>query len=321
MTRFLIALILTALPMMALGQAIPTVWHSEFPRADFSNTLIDLSEIQSGGPPRDGIPALSDPHMIDSAGETRLSPREPVLVLALPGTQARAYPLRYLTWHEIVNDVVDGLPVAVTYCPLCNTGMVFDRRHEGRTLSFGVSGLLRFSDMIMFDRETESWWQQALGQAVVGHLAGAQLRQLPAWMSGWDEYRAEFPQGLVMDEPRSSRPYGSNPYVGYDVSSRPFLYRGENPPHDIHPLARVIRVENRAWPLERVRSQGVVTEVGVTLTWVEGQASALEASEIGAGREVGSVRVIDESGADIVHDMPFAFAFHAFHPDGEWMIE
>jgi hypothetical protein len=222
-------------------------------------------------------------------------------------------------WHEIVNDVVDGIPIAVTFCPLCNTGMVFDARVDGRRLTFGVSGLLRHSDMIMYDHQTESWWQQAVGEGIAGALSGRQLDQLPAWMESWAAFRAAHPDGLVLDEPDWRRAYGSNPYRGYDTT-RPFLYTGENPPHGIDPLERVVRVGDRAWPLTRLRSEARIAEADVVLTWTEGQASALDTGEIAAGREVGNVRVRDAGGRDVVHDIPFAFAFHAFHPDGIWML-
>jgi len=318
--RILMTVLLVLMPLMAVSQTIPRDWQREFPIGDFTRAIIDISEIRSGGPPRDGIPALQDPLMVVQSQEDALDPREPVLVLALPGRTARAYPLRYLTWHEIVNDRVGEMPVAITFCPLCNTAMVFDRRLNGQELTFGVSGRLRNSDMIMYDAETESWWQQALGQAVVGTLAGAHLDQLVSWTLSWAEFRSEYPQGQVMIEPAGSRPYGTNPYVGYDTMNRPFLYNGENPPHDISPLARVVRVGDRAWPLERIRAAGSLTEDGVTISWVEGQASALDTRQISDGREVGSVRVVDADGAPLVHDMPFAFAFHAFHPEGRWMI-
>lgn len=303
----------------AVGQTVPPDWAREFPRADFTRLTVDPAEILSGGPPRDGIPALTDPAMIPAAGETRLDPREPVLVL--PGAPATAWPVRYLTWHEIVNATVAGVPVAVTYCPLCNTGMVFDRRHGGQVLEFGVTGRLRHSDMIMYDRQTESWWQQATAEGVAGRFAGDRLRQLPAWMDSWAGFRAEFPDGLVMDQPDWRRAYGSNPYVGYDGAPRPFLYQGQDPPHGIHPLARVVRVGDWAWPLERLRAAGRIAEAGLVLTWVPGQASALDAARLGQGREVGSVRVRDGQGRDVVHDIPFAFAFHAFHPRGRWMLD
>ncbi|MBT6525269.1 MAG: DUF3179 domain-containing protein [Marinovum sp.] len=295
-------------------------FEPDWPNTDFSRSTIDLSEVMSGGPPKDGIPALSNPVFIPSTNETRLAGREPVITYAPEGATARAYPVRYLMWHEIVNDTVAGSPIAVTFCPLCNTGIVFSRRLNGQTLSFGVSGLLRNSDMVMYDRESESWWQQALGLGIVGRHSGQELTQLTAWMESWDSFRTAHPEGLVMDEPDWQRDYGQNPYVSYDSSIQPFLYSGESPPHGIAPLARVVRVGNRAWPLERVRKLGSLTEAGVTISWVQGQASALDAADLGAGAEVGNIRVRDGAEHDVVHDIPFAFAFHAFFPDGQWML-
>ena len=305
-----------AMPAMA----DPDRWRHAWPNTDFSRTSVAFSEIMSGGPPRDGIPALTDPGFISAAEETRLDPTEPVIAVELGNATPRAYPLRYLTWHEIVNDEVAGTPIAVTFCPLCNSAITFDRRVGGAVLNFGVSGLLRNSDMVMFDRETESWWQQAIGQGIVGHHMGTELDILPTWMESWQAFRARNPQGLVMDEPGHRRPYGSNPYVGYDSAPRPFLYSGEMPPHGISPLLRVVRVGDRAWPLTRLAEAGEITEEGVTLTWAEGQASALDTDRIGAGRDVGNIRVRDGQGADLAHDVMFAFAFHAFWPEGEWML-
>ena len=147
-----------------------------------------------------------------------------------------------------------------------------------------------------------------------------ELTQLPAWMESFAQFKARNPEGLVMDQPRMGGGYGRNPYVNYDSSTRPFLYNGEMPPHDIPALARVVRVGDRAWPFERLRAEGEVAEAGVTLTWIEGQASALDSAQIGEGREVGTVRVRDASGADLPHDVMFAFAYHAFFPEGEWML-
>ena len=310
-----------ALSVATAVLADPSRWRAEWPDTDFSVTSIeDWSEIRSGGPPKDGIPALSDPTFLAVSEETRLSDREPVITVEVEGTVPRAYPIRYLTWHEIVNDEVAGIPVAVTFCPLCNSGLTFERRMNGRVLTFGVSGKLRNSDMIMYDRETESWWQQAIGEGIVGEMTGEELEQLPTWMEGWAEFRARNPEGLVMDEPDFNRPYGRNPYVNYDSSRQPFLYDGAPPPHGIPALARVVRVEDRAWTYERVRDAGRITEAGVTISWTEGQASALDSAAIGEGREVGTVRVRDGQGRDVPHDVMFAFAFHAFFPDGDWML-
>jgi len=320
----MLARIFAAAAALSVATAVladPSRWRAEWPDTDFSVTSIeDWSEIRSGGPPKDGIPALSDPTFLAVSEETRLSDREPVITVEVEGAVPRAYPIRYLTWHEIVNDEVAGIPVAVTFCPLCNSGLTFERRMNGRVLTFGVSGKLRNSDMIMYDRETESWWQQAIGEGIVGEMTGEELEQLPTWMEGWAEFRARNPDGLVMDEPDFNRPYGRNPYVNYDSSRQPFLYDGAPPPHGIPALARVVRVEDRAWTYERVRDAGRITEAGVTISWTEGQASALDSAAIGEGREVGTVRVRDGQGRDVPHDVMFAFAFHAFFPDGDWML-
>ena len=306
---------------VATASADPSFWKFEWPNTNFDITTIDnWVEILSGGPPKDGIPALHEVSFIPVDSETRLEDMEPVITVEIDGAEPRTYPIRYLTWHEIANDTVAGIPIAVTFCPLCNSGITFDRRVDGQVLSFGVSGKLRNSDMVMYDRETESWWQQAIGTGIVGEMTGVELTQLPTWMESWSEFKTRNPDGLVMDEPPWPRQYGRNPYVGYDSSRRPFLYNGEMPPHDIPALARVVRVEDKAWTFERLRDEEVITEDGITLSWRAGQASALDKSTIGAGRDVGTVRVRDAEGNDLPHDVMFAFAFHAFFPDGEWKL-
>ena len=300
--------------------ANPDFWRYEWPKTDFGITSVgSWAEIMSGGPPRDGIPALSDPQLIRAEDETKIGEREPVITVEIEGEIPRTYPLRYLTWHEIVNDQAGGVPFAVTYCPLCNSVPVFDRRVDGKILTFGVTGKLRDSNLIMYDRETESWWQQAVGRGIVGTYTGAKLTQLPSWQESWAEFKARNPDGLVMAEPAFARTYGRNPYVSYDSSSRPFLYNGEMPPYGIEPLARVVRVENRAWLVSRLADAGEITEAGYTISWASGQASALDSAQIGSGRDVGTIRV-RRNGKDMPHDMMFAFAFHAFFPDGQWML-
>ena len=319
LSRLFLAAALSA--VVSTASANPRFWQHEWPDTDFTRTTIEnWGEIMSGGPPKDGIPALDDPQFISVADEARIEEREAVITVEIDGETPRAYPIRYLTWHEIVNDEIGGVPVAVTFCPLCNSGITFDRRVEGRVLSFGVSGKLRNSDMVMYDRQTESWWQQAIGTGIVGEMTGVELTQMPTWMESWAEFSTRNPDGLVMDQPRWRRQYGRNPYVGYDSSRRPFLYSGELPPHGIPALMRVVRVGERAWTLERLRKEGEITEGGVTLSWTSGQASALDNYAIGGGKDVGTVRVRNGSGDDLPHDVMFAFAFHAFFPDGEWML-
>lgn len=312
-----LALVLIAPPLAAN----PDFWKHEWPRTNFAKTSVsNWVQIMSGGPGKDGIPALDSVTFLDVGAETRIEGPEPVIAVEIEG-DARAYPLRYLTWHEIANDTVGGVPVAVTFCPLCNSAIVFDRRVGSDVLSFGVTGKLRNSDMVMYDRETQSWWQQALGEAIVGDLTGTDLTVIPTWMESWDDFRARNPQGLVMEEPDYPRRYGRNPYVGYDSSSRPFLYNGDPPPHGIPALARVVKVGTRAWPLTRLAEEGEIREAGLTLSWSAGQASALDTAQIGQGRDVGSVRVRDGQGRDVAHDVMFAFAFHAFWPEGTWMLK
>lgn len=312
---------LALLLFAAVALANPAQWRAEWPRTDFSRSTVEFADILSGGPPKDGIPALDGVQMIPVSRERKLDRREPVMVLELPGEVPRAWPIRYLTWHEIVNDSVGGVPVAVTFCPLCNAGIIFDRRVGGQVLSFGVTGKLRASDMIMYDRQSESWWQQATGEGIVGAMTGRKLTQMAGWMEDWGGFRDRNPEGLVMAEPDWPRSYGQNPYVGYDSLARPFLYDGAPPPHGIEPLARVVRVGERAWPLERIAKAGEMTEAGVRISWSAGQASALDAGRIARGRDVGTIRVRDAAtGRDLPHDVIFAFAFHAFHPKGRWML-
>ncbi len=314
---------LVAVAIIGLAATVASAdprWQREFPKTDFETTTVPIDEIVNVIP-RDNIPAIDDPAMIPVGEKDGIGGREPVITVKIDGALPRAYPVRYLTWHEIANDEAGGVPFAVTFCPLCNSGPVFDRRLDGEVLSFGVSGKLRHSDMVMYDRETESWWQQAIGTGIVGVHAGAKLTQLPAWMESWDEFRTRNPEGLVMAEPDWPRSYGQNPYVGYD-SGRPWnrFYSGEMPPHGINPMMRVVRVGEQAWPFDRLQAEGAVSENGVTITWTAGQASALDGAVIARSKDVGTVRVRDASGKDLPHDVMFAFAYHAFFPEGEWML-
>ncbi|MEM6385642.1 MAG: DUF3179 domain-containing protein [Pseudomonadota bacterium] len=306
---------------VGFAHADPSFWKFEWPNTDFETTTIgNWVEIMSGGPPKDGIPAIDEPRFIPVSDEAGLQGAEAVVAVELKGERPRAYPVRYLMWHEIVNDQIGATPVSVTYCPLCNSFMVFDTRVGDRVLTFGVSGKLRNSDMVMYDRQTESWWQQAIGAGIVGEMTGTELTLLPTWMESWQEFSVRNPDGLVMAQPEFPRRYGANPYLGYDTSSRPFLYNGEMPPHDIPPLMRVIRVGDKAWTMARLREAGELTEAGVTISWAAGKASSLDQQNVAEGRDVGSIRVRDSAGNDVPHDVLFAFAFHAFWPDGTWML-
>lgn len=303
----------------AFAQSQPLSW--QWPDTDFTIKSVDLNEIRSGGPGRDGIPALDNPDFVPVSQEVRIGDREPVMTLELQGETPRAYPIRYLMWHEIANDVVGGIPVTVTFCPLCNSGVIFDGRLDDQVFTFGVSGNLRNSDMVMYDRQTESWWQQFTGEAIVGAMTGKTLERLPGWMESWADFKSRNPDGMVMDQPDFPRDYGENPYTGYDSAARPFLYSGEEPPHGIPALSRVVVVGDKAWPLSRFHDVAQITEEGLRISWSSGTASALDGRDIAGGRDVGSIRVQDAvTGKDVPHDVAFAFAFHAFFPDGSWML-
>ena len=271
-------------------------------RTDFSKHTVPLSEIQSGGPPRDGIPPIDRPSFVEpSAASAWLADNEPVVVYEENG-DARAYPLQILIWHEIVNDTVGGRPVTVTFCPLCNTAIAFDRRLDGVTYDVGTTGNLRRSDLVMWDRQTESWWQQISGEAIVGELAGARLTPVPAAIQSFVAFRAAFPTGRVLSrETGFRRDYGRNPYVGYDdVASSPFLYSG---PADgrLPPMARVVTValngEAAAYPFSHLEQRGVVQDtVGgtpIVILFQKGTASALDAGRIAGSRDIGAAGVFE----------------------------
>ncbi len=305
-------------PLIGTAAANPSWWKLEWSRTDFSRSSVEFSEIMSGGPPKDGIPPIDDPKFKPVSEVTDLGDDEPVIGLVINGDK-RGYPLRILMWHEIVNDVVGGVPVAVTFCPLCNAAVVFDRRVDGRILEFGTTGKLRNSDLVMYDRETESWWQQFLGEAIVGAMTGKRLEFLPARIESYARFRDRAPDGKVLVPSFfSMRRYGKNPYEGYDSLSQPFLYRGELP-DGIAPLARVVTVGKEAWALSLVRERKRITTGDVVITWEPGQASALDTEIIAEGFDVGNVVVQRPKASgeleDIVYGVDFAFAFHAFYPD------
>jgi len=162
---------------------------------DFSFHTVPFDSILSGGPPRDGIPPIDNPTFVEiKDADEWLETLEPVVSFELNG-DARAYPLQILMWHEIVNDTVGGAPVSVTFCPLCNSAIVFDRNINDLVLTFGTSGMLRNSDLIMWDRQTETWWQQLTGEGIIGQLAGHKLTFIPAQIISWEDFKAANPKG------------------------------------------------------------------------------------------------------------------------------
>ena len=284
---------------------------------DFTKTSIDLGDVMSGGPPKDGIPAIDDPRFQYISKIDNIADTEPVVGLAMNG-EWKAYPLRILMWHEITNDEIGGVPVSVTFCPLCNAVVVFDRRVGDLVLDFGTTGRLRNSDLLMYDRQTESWWQQFTGEALIGELLGTELSVLPARLESFAQFKERAPEDALVQIPlnRDKRNYGANPYQGYDSSARPFLYRGETP-DGIKPLERVVSLQGKeeAWSMALLRAKGTVSASdGTVLSWIPGQNSALDTYKIADGKDVGTV-IAQKAGEDVPYFVDFAFAFHAFRPD------
>ncbi len=269
-------------------------------RTDFSISSLPFDQIIGGGPPKDGIPAIDAP-VFESIEAARgwVDAQAPVIALEVNG-EAKAYPMAIVTWHEIVNDTLGGVPVVVTFCPLCNTALVFERTVDGVVHDFGTTGNLYFSNLVMYDRQSETWWQQATGFGVVGEQMGARLVFLPSQIIALDEFEATYPDGDVLSrETGHRRPYGRNPYPGYDRADEPpFLFFGT--------------ADGRIAPKERVATAGEgdqaiafaypeLSEVGVATAtidgepivvfWAAGTRSALGDESINDGDDVGTTGV------------------------------
>lgn len=267
-------------------------------KTDFSKHSVPFDEILSGGPPKDGIPAIDDPKFVP-VGEADgwLGDREPIVVVEYEG-EVRGYPWQILIWHEIVNDEIGGLPLSVTYCPLCNTAIAFDRRVGDLLLDFGTTGKLRHSDLVMYDRQTETWWQQATGEAIIGELTGTTLTFLSAPTVSWADFKKEYPEAEVLSRDTGfSRSYGLSPYGGYDTG-RPFLFRGDADKR-LPTMARVVVVRSGdaavVFPMETLGEEKVINhrvgEKEVALFYRAGTASAVDAGRINDGRDVGAAAV------------------------------
>jgi hypothetical protein len=341
-------------------------WASANWKTNFARHSVPFDEIMSGGVGRDGIPSIDAPEFISNTeAQEWLADNEPVIALELDG-DARAYPLQILTWHEIVNDTVGNVPVAVTFCPLCNSAIVFDRRVAGEVYEFGVSGLLRNSDLVMYDRTSESLWQQFTGEAIIGDLTGTQLTFLPSSLISFADFQAAYPEGQVLSQDTGfNRRYGVNPYTNYDANGgTPFLFDGEIDER-LPAMERVVAVTltdadgttvDIAYPLSSLAEAGVIndTEHNLVVFHLPGTSSALGATQIAEGADVGATGVFDprlddqtltfrREGATIVdeqtgstwnilgeaisgelagqqltpiiHGNHFWFAWAAFHPD------
>jgi len=292
-----------ALPQVAAGAREPVPSALREPDAPgLPEPTVDLIDVIDGGQPPDGIPALDEPRFQRTADVRWVDDAEQVLVVEVGG-EARAYPIQVLTHHEIVNDTIAGVPVAVTYCPLCASGIAFDRRVGDRVLSFGTSGRLYRSDLVMYDRQTESLWPQIEGAAVAGVLTGTELAVLPGSLVSWRQWREAHPDGWVLSRQTGyTRSYGSNPYYQYDdKASLPLFFDGpvddrvewlKQPVVGISSGADALAVDVEALRVDGVR-EVTVDGRDLTVWWLPGARSSLDDFAVGEGREVGTTVVFD----------------------------
>lgn len=265
----------------------------------FPDVLVERTRID-GGVPADAIPAIDHPKFQRAETVDWLDKAEAVITLRV-GDHVRVYPVQVMMWHEIVNDRIAGLPVVVTYCPLCNSAVAFERRVDGRLLEFGTSGALYQSALVMYDRQTETLWTHFDGRAVVGTLIGAQLEFIPVSTVAWDDVRRAHPDAQVLTRDTGyNRSYGRNPYVGYDQLDKPLTgsFSGDVDAR-AKAMTRVVGVhvdgDSLAVPTDVLSSAGVVDAeldgARITLWHVSGTASPLHRRSVTEGEDVGATGV------------------------------
>ena len=265
---------------------------------DFTIHNVPYTQIRRGGPSKDGIPAIDEPEYFTILeADIWLKENDPVIFIEVNG-DGRAYPLQILVFHEIVNDEIKDVPITVTYCPLCNTGIAFERTLGNRVLDFGTTGRLRFSNLIMYDRQTETWWQQANGEAIIGELTGKQLTIYPAAIISWLAFKNNFPDGSVLSYHTGfDAPYGLSPYESFDEQDEvPFHYEGADIPTVLPPLERVLGInvngESVAYPFSSLMGTNVVQDqVGgsdIVIFWLPDTFSVLDEMYVWESRNVGS---------------------------------
>jgi hypothetical protein len=291
--------------------------------------LVDPAEIISGGPPPDGIPPIDKPRFHRAGDVEFLGDTEPVLALRI-GDDARAYPVQIMIWHELVNDVVGAVPVTVSYCPLCNSAVAYDRRVGERVLDFGTSGRLYQSALVMYDRQTESLWSHFTGQAVAGVLTGTELELFPMATVSWADWRKAHPDGHVLSrETGHDRDYGRNPYPGYDdVSSGPFLFEGKVDDR-LAAKTKVLGVRAGEASVAVLHGELVsrrIIDVDLAgrrlVVWAKpGTASALDAPSLAEGRDVGATGVfVPAAGGKELHFDAAGDAFRDRETGSTWDV-
>jgi len=270
--------------------------------------LIELDELSQGAG-RDAIPAINGPRYwtLEEASEV-YTDNVPLVYVNVNG-DVRGFPLEILTWHEIVNDTVGGVPVAITYCPLCNTAIAFEAQIGEEVYIFGVSGLLRNSDLVMYDRNTESLWQQSSGRAIVGTMVGARLKYVPAPVVTVGQLRSAFPDALVMSRDTGwFRAYGQNPYQGYDNPEYGgpygFFFDRDSIDERLPPAERVVSIEGPsgaaiAYAWSTLEREMVVHDrfdgLDLVVFWTPGALSILDSGIMRDSREIGTTAVFEST--------------------------
>ena len=301
---------------------ITTVSYAQFAawgKTDFSKHTIDVRELRSGGVSKFGFPPITNPKF-ENVNDVKTFPlKEPVASITIKNI-SKAYPLRYLLWHEVINDTISNIPIAITYCPLANTVVVYNRKVGNKVLTFAAAGFLRHSNLVMWDHQTESLWQQINGKSVVGNFAGDTLKHFPIRIESFENFKKREPNGLLMITPKGyHRPYGITPYDNYERARWPMLYRGKFNLKGIRPLDRVVAVGNKAWPLKLLMQKKKIVYKDIVITWTPGQYNTMDQSVIAKSDDVGNVVVQRKTAkgmVDVFYDVPYAFAFHAFYPNG-----
>lgn len=312
-TNFCFCFIYSSLNVLITGALLTTMnvaMAETLNGFDLQNALIPLAAIERGGPPRDGIPAIDSPRFTTIGNANWLHPDDRVLGI-YRNSIARAYPIAILNWHEIVNDTIGDEPIVVTFCPLCGSGMAFKSKVNNRRLRFAVSGLLYESDVLLYDRETESLWSQIMSKAVTGKLKGIELQQIALTLTTWQDWKTRFPDSMVLSrETGFQRDYTRNPYQGYG-SSRSLEFSVSNQDNRLHPKAWVIGLKRnghfKAYPFDELaKTSGIVREKFNGAEIVVHYDSASRAAVI-----------TDKAGEEIPTISAYWFAWYAFHPDTE----
>jgi len=303
--------LLTLLQILAMANT-----DAAQPRNGFNveGALIPTGEILHGGPDRDGIPSLDRPVFVSADAASFLREDDRVLGVDFDGIQ-RAYPIRILNYHEIVNDSVADTPLVITYCPLCGSGMAFFSTFADQTLEFGVSGLLYNSDVLLYDRATQSLWSQLLGKAVTGKMKGTRLTQVPLSNTSWREWRAQHPGTEVLSTDTGLRAnYQANPYPNYDKSGRLYFpVANEDRRYARKAMVMGVEIEGqfKAYPFDELKNGSE------RLT----DRFNNQTLEVQFDRRNQTAKILDHDGKEIPTVIAFWFAWYAFHPETEVYTE